>query len=103
MQHRKKSIQAVKAPQRKTRQRKEIRKGWRRNSRRFGRDATNLRAGSGEDREGARPLRATGARRIGEVSYENIVRPSTFQRPPQKRNGYYSKQKISSMRDCVAQ
>ena len=48
---------------------------------------------------GAHPRRASGARRIGVVSYENIVRPSTFKRTPQKRNGYYSKQKISSMRD----
>src|SRR6266478_453720 len=98
MQHRKKSIQAVKAPQRKTRQRKEIRKVWRRNSRPFGRHATNLWAGSGENREGARPLRATGARRIGEVSYKNIVRPSTFQRPPRNETDITQNKKF---RQCV--
>lgn len=52
--------------------------------------------------EGTRPLKASEARRIGKVGYENIVRSSTFHWTPQKRNGYYSKQKNSSMRVCDA-
>src|SRR5712664_3650510 len=51
-------------------------------------------------RKRARPLSASGARRIGKVLCENIARSSTFHWTPQKRNGYYSKQKISSMRLC---
>src|SRR3979490_2665440 len=47
-------------------------------------------------------LKASEARRIGEVLYENIARSSTFRWTPQKRNGYYSKQKNSSMRLCNA-
>src|SRR6266446_4724970 len=45
-------------------------------------------------------LKASEARRIGEVLSENIARSSTFRWTPQKRNGYYSKQKFSSMRLC---
>src|SRR6266481_3856171 len=48
----------------------------------------------------ARSLKASEARRIGRVLCENIARSSTFRWTPQRRNGYYSKQKISSMRDC---
>ena len=57
----------MKARRRKNRQGKKIQKARRKNSPRFGRHATNLQAGNGESREVARPLRATGARRIGEV------------------------------------
>src|SRR5258708_19414293 len=45
-------------------------------------------------------LKASEARRIGEVLSGNIGRSSTFRWTPQKRNGYYSKQKFSSMRLC---
>src|SRR6266404_3474206 len=48
----------------------------------------------------ARSLKASEARRIGKVLCENIARSSTFRWTPQKRNGYYSKQKFSSMRVC---
>src|SRR6266481_4843959 len=50
--------------------------------------------------ERAQALKASEARRIGKVGYENIARSSTFRWTPQKRNGYYSKQKFSSMRLC---
>jgi len=53
-------------------------------------------------RKRAQSLKASEARRIGKVWYENIARSSTFRWTPQKRNGYYSKQKISSMRVCGA-
>src|SRR6266436_6049561 len=48
----------------------------------------------------ARSLKASEARRIGRVLCENIARSSTFRWTPQRRNGYYSKQKNSSMRVC---
>jgi hypothetical protein len=99
-QSKKNQIQTMKAHDCKTGHEKEIRKARRKNCRPPRGHAANLRDVGGESKDGAHPLGASGARRIGEVSYENIVRPSTFKRTPQKRNGYYSKQKISSMRDC---
>src|SRR5467141_2446136 len=51
-------------------------------------------------RERTRTRKASEARRIGEILYEYIARSSTFRWTPQRRNGYYSKQKNSSMRLC---
>src|SRR5713226_2910062 len=51
-------------------------------------------------RERTRTRKASEARRIGEILYEYIASSSTFRWTPQRRNGYYSKQKNSSMRDC---
>src|SRR6266446_1499774 len=75
-------IPAVEAHHRRSHHKNEIRKVRRKNFWPLRGHATILWGRSGKSREGAHPQRASGARRVGVVSFESIARSSTFAGPP---------------------
>src|SRR5882762_7660669 len=91
-------IPAVEAHHRGSRHEDEIRKVRRKNFWPLRGHATILWGGSGESREEAHPQRASGARRIGEVSFESIARPSTSAGPPGNETDITQNKKF---RQCV--